>query len=105
MSESRVARWRERLQQAGKKAVTLWLPSETERRLKEIATTWHCSPSEVVQHALDQFHPGLPSRLSNDTKTSQIRHDYDTETEQIRTVLRQELPGMVQALFEECRHR
>jgi hypothetical protein len=101
MSESRVSRWRDRLKREGKKAVTVWLTSEEELRLKDLAATWHCSPSEVMQRALAQFQPGRPPSLSNDTETTQSHHGSITDTTQIRAILQAELPGMVQALVEQ----
>jgi hypothetical protein len=73
MSESRVARWRERLRQEGKKAVTVWLSTEEELRLKDLAASWHCSPSEVMQQALAQFHPSKPLATVTATDTEQLR--------------------------------
>jgi hypothetical protein len=101
MSESRVARWRARLKKEGKKAVTVWLSAEEELRLKDLAATWYCPPSEVMQRALAQFHPGRPPRLGNDTETTQSHHETITDTTQIRAILHAELPGMVQALVEQ----
>jgi hypothetical protein len=101
MSESRVARWRERLKKEGKKAITVWLSGEEELRLKDLAITWHCSPSDVIQRALAQFHPGRPPSLGNDTETSQSHHGTITDTTQIRAILQAELPGMVQSLVEQ----
>jgi hypothetical protein len=101
MSESRVSRWRDRLKREGKKAVTVWLTVEKELRLKDLAATWHCSPSEVVEQALDQFHPGRPPSLSNVTEIAQNHHGNITDTAQIRAILQAELPGMVQALVEQ----
>jgi hypothetical protein len=44
MSEgSRVARWRERLRQQGKKSVTVWLSVDEELRLKDLAAAWRSS--------------------------------------------------------------
>jgi hypothetical protein len=98
---SRVARWRERLRQQGKKAVTVWLSVDEELRLKELAATWHCSPSEVMQQALAQFHPGRPPRLSDDTDTKQTNLGNKTDISQIQAWLQAELPGMVRKIVEQ----
>jgi hypothetical protein len=104
MSESRVARWRERLKKEGMKSVTVWLSAEEELRLKDLAITWRCSPSEVMQQALAQFHPGRPPSLGNVTETSHSHHTSITDTTQIRAMLQAELPGLVQALVEQYHH-
>jgi hypothetical protein len=63
---SRIQRWRDGKRKDGLKAVTVWLTTEDERRLKDLATTWHCSPSTLVQHALAAYHPGVPQPLSTE---------------------------------------
>jgi len=70
---SRVQRWREGKRQHGLKAVTLWLTAEEELRLKDLALQWHCSPSAVVQHALDQVTTQTTPGIGTATDTSQIR--------------------------------
>jgi hypothetical protein len=98
---SRVTRWRERLRQQGKKAVTVWLSADEELRLKDLALQWHCSPSEIMQHALAQFHPGRPPRLGDDTETQQHNLGNDTDISQIQAWLQAELPGMVRGIVEQ----
>jgi hypothetical protein len=98
---SRVARWRQRLRDEGKKAITVWLSTDEELRLKDLATTWHTSPSEIMQRALAQFQPGRPPRLSSSTDASQ-KHNSDTlDTLQIQAWLHTELPGMVRQIVEQ----
>jgi len=99
---SRVARWRERLRQEGKKAITVWVSVEEEARLKDLALTWHCSPSDIIRQALSQFHPGQPPRLRNDTEETLIRIREGaavTDSLPIRTliqdILREQLPSLV----------
>ena len=77
--QSRVARWRQRLRDEGKKSITVWLSVEEERRLKALAVQWHTSPSAIMRHALTQFHPGPPPRISNETETTQPQHSYNTD--------------------------
>jgi hypothetical protein len=112
MSESRVARWRERLRSAGKKAITVWLSADEELRLKDLAATWHTSPSAIMQQALEQFHPGNPPRLSASTVTSQCHISHDTDmsqhhrsdasgASQIQAYLQAELPAMVRGIVEQ----
>jgi hypothetical protein len=101
MAESRVARWRQRLRDEGKKAITVWLSVEEELRLKDLAATWHTSPSEIMQRALAQFQPGRPPSLSLSTDTSQHEHRDELDTSQIQAWLHAELPGMVRQIVEQ----
>jgi predicted transcriptional regulator len=101
MAESRVARWRERLRQGGKKAITVWLSAEEELRLKDLAVQWHTSPSEIMQHALAQFHPGRPPSLSDASETTQQQHSAMADSSQIQATLEALLPGMVRQMVEE----
>jgi Recombinase len=73
MSENRVKRWRDAKRQSGLKGVLIWLPSEEELRLKDLALQWHCSPSAVVQQALAQLSPTKPQGNGNPTDMSLIR--------------------------------
>ena len=70
---SRVQRWREGKRQEGLKAVTVWLTTEEELRLKDLALQRQCSPSALMQHALAQFASHTPPGISTATDTSQIR--------------------------------
>jgi hypothetical protein len=98
---NRVARWRQRLRDEGKKAVTVWLSAEEELRLKDLAATWHTSPSEIMQRALAQFQPGRPPSLSYDTETAQQQNSDTLDTSQIQVWLHAELPGMVRQIVEQ----
>jgi predicted transcriptional regulator len=74
MPESnRVQRWREAKRQAGLRAVTIWLTHAEELRLKDLAATWHCSPSAMVQQALAQFTPAALPGISAATDTTLLR--------------------------------
>ena len=101
MSESRVARWRQRLREEGLKALTVWLTTDEELQLKALAAQWHTSPSAIVQHALAQFHPGTPPRLSDNTDTAQYQHSSSHDTLQTQAWLQAELPGMVRGIVEQ----
>jgi predicted transcriptional regulator len=98
---SRVARWRQRLRDEGRKAVTVWLSAAEELRLKDLAATWHTSPSAIMQHALAQFQPGRPPSLSYDTETAQYQTSDSLDTSQIQAWLHAELPGMVRQIMEQ----
>ena len=80
---NRVRQWREAKRQQGLRAITVWLTTEEEGRLKDLALTYHCSPSELVQQALAQFRPATPQHISN-----------ITDRELIREVVREELATM-----------
>jgi hypothetical protein len=82
-AQSRIKRWRDAKRQQGLKAVTIWLTVEEEHRLKDLALTYHCAPSELVQQALAQFRPATPLYLSN-----------VTDRELIRDVVREELAAL-----------
>lgn len=101
MAENRVARWRQRLRDEGKKAITVWLSADAELRLKDLAATWHTSPSEIMQRALAQFQPGRPPSLSISTDTPQQQHSDMLDTSQIHTYLQEALPGMVRQIVEQ----
>jgi hypothetical protein len=51
---NRVRQWREAKRERGLKAVTVWLTTAEEMRLKDLALRWRCSPSELIQQALAQ---------------------------------------------------
>jgi hypothetical protein len=57
MAENRVKRWRDVKRQRGMKSLTVWFSTEQEARLKDLAATWHCSPSDVLQQIFDQYQP------------------------------------------------
>jgi Protein of unknown function (DUF3018) len=101
MSESRVARWRQRLREQGLKAVTVWLSVDEELRVKDLATTWHTTPSAIMQQALAQFHPGQPPRLSYDTDIEPRQRSDVPDMTQIQAWLQAELPGMVRQCIEQ----
>ena len=81
MSESdRVQRWRQRQREAGKEPLTIWLTTAEKLRLEDMALTQRCSPSELVQRMLAQWH-GESSPVT----------DTVTDTEQLRSLMRHEL--------------
>jgi hypothetical protein len=112
---NRVQRWREGKRQHGLKAVTIWLTSEEELRLKDLALQWHCSPSALVQQALAQFAPQTTPGISTATDLSQIRELIraeflamqtekttvtDTVAEVVTDTLARDLPALVRQLVE-----
>jgi hypothetical protein len=112
---SRVQRWRKDKRDQGLKAVTIWLTTEEELRLKDLAFQWHCSPSALVQRALAQFSPQTAPGISTATDMSQIRELIraeflamqgekpavtDTVTEVVTDTLARDLPGLVRQLVE-----
>jgi hypothetical protein len=113
---SRVQRWREDKRQQGLKAVTIWLTSEEELRLKDLALQWHCSPSAVMQQALAQVAPQATPGIGTETDMSQIRELIkaeflamqtekttvtDTVTAVVTETLARDLPVLVRQLVEE----
>jgi hypothetical protein len=112
---TRVQRWREEKRQQGLKAVTIWLTTKEELRLKDLALQWHCSPSALVQQALAQFSPQTAPGISTATDMSQIRELIraeflamqgekidvtDTVTEVVTDTLARDLPELVRQLVE-----
>jgi hypothetical protein len=112
---NRVQRWREDKRQHGLKAVTVWLTTEEELRLKDLALQWHCSPSAVVQRALAQVTTSLPQDNSSPPDTTLIRELIraelaarqaaqtpvaETVTAVVTDTLARDLPGLVRQLVE-----
>jgi len=116
MSEtSRVQRWREGKRQHGLKAVTIWLTTEEELRLKALALQWHCSPSAVMQRALAQVVTSPSSQNSSPPDTLQLRELIreelaareaaqasvtETVTGVVTATLARDLPALVRQLVE-----
>jgi hypothetical protein len=69
----RVQRWRQRLKDEGKEALTIYLAHDEKLRLEDWAHTWHCSPSALVQQALAAFNPGSPAVPGPAADTAQVR--------------------------------
>lgn len=113
MSESdRVQRWRQRQREAGKEPLTIWLTRAEKLHLEDMALTRHCSPSELVQHALALLRGESSPATDTITDTEQIRaivqHELaqthigaDTVTDTITATLQQALPALVRALLHE----
>jgi len=93
---SRVAQWRQRMRDAGKEAVTLWLRHDTKLRLEDLASVWHTTTSEMIEQALAQFHPGDPPRIGNDTDTAQIQA-------LMQDMVRAILPELREQMLQELR--
>jgi Recombinase len=75
----RVRAWRDRLKQEGRVPMTIWIKADTKARYEDLALTYHRSPSELAQQALDAYHP--------DAMVSATASD----TEQLRTLIRAEM--------------
>ena len=80
----RVRAWRDRLKQEGRVAMTIWVTAETKARYEDLALTYHRSPSELVQQALDAYRPDQATGA--DTVTDAV-----ADTEQLRTFIRMEM--------------
>ena len=64
---SRVAQWRQKMRDEGKESMTIWLSREAKLRLEDMASIWRMTPSELIEQALVQFHPGSPQSIGNVT--------------------------------------
>src|SRR2546428_8347310 len=76
----RVRAWRQRLKDGGLVPMTIWVKPETKARYQDLAARSHRSGSELVQLALDAY------RLDPALVAVPV-----TDTEQIRTIVREEL--------------
>lgn len=86
MSEmNRVQRWRQQQRNAGKDALTVWLPRELKLYIEDIALKRHCSPADLVEQALTSCYP-----LSADV-TDTVTDTSVTDTSPIRAMFQQEL--------------
>jgi hypothetical protein len=96
---SRVQRWREEKRKEGLKAVTIWLTTEEELRLKDVALQWHCSPSAVMQRALAQVTMSTPPQNGSAPDTLQMREVIQEElaTLQAEVTAMQEALAVIQA--------
>ena len=98
MSESeRVQRWRQRQREAGKEPLTIWLTSAEKLRLEDQALSMRCSPSELVQRLLAQWHGESSPVTDTVTDTEQLR----AVTDAVADTMRQELPLLVRLAVEE----
>jgi hypothetical protein len=108
---TRVQRWREAKRQNGLQAVTVWLTTSEELRLKDAAVQERCSPSDVMQRAFAQYQARTPSSIGTVPDTSLIQVliqdalaqwqppvqpsiSNDTDTIQLRQLIREELAAM-----------
>jgi predicted transcriptional regulator len=98
MSEAeRVQRWRQRQREEGKEPMTIWLSRTTKLRLEDLAATWRYSPSELVEQALAQFHPGSSSVPGTVADTEQVQV---LVTDTVQEMLARDLPALVRQLVE-----
>ena len=86
MSEmNRVQRWRQQQREAGKDALTIWLPRELKLYVEDMALKRHCSPSDLVEQALTTCYP-LSAYVTDTVTDTNV-----TDMSQIRLMLQQEL--------------
>jgi hypothetical protein len=69
----RVQRWRQRMREEGKEPMTIWLSRDEKLRLEDLARTWRCTTSAMIEQALAQFHPGSPHVPVTVPDTEQLR--------------------------------
>ena len=104
----RVRAWRDRLKQAGRVPMTIWVTAATKTRYEDLALTYHRSPSELAQQALDAYRPAQGSVADTVTDTEQIRtlisaeiaqlsaNVTDTVTATVTETLLAQLPSLLQ---------
>jgi hypothetical protein len=95
---TRIKEWRTRQKEEGKAPVTVWLSRVEKRRLEALAKTWHCSTSELVQHALSAFHPASPPVTAAVTDMEQLRQFVTATVTELVTAT---LPALVRAMVGE----
>jgi hypothetical protein len=104
----RVRAWRDRLKQAGRVPITIWVTAATKARYDDLALTYHRSPSELAQQALDAYRPDAsvsatvadtePLRSLIRTELAQLAADVTaTVTATVTDTLLAQLPTLVQA--------
>jgi hypothetical protein len=79
--------WRQRLQDGGLAAMTIWVKAETKARYEALALQSHRSGSELAQLALDAYHPGPPSVSATSTETEPLRALIREELDQVMAIL------------------
>jgi predicted transcriptional regulator len=94
----RVQHWRQWQRKEGKEPMTLWLSQATKSRLENLAHVWHRSPSEMVEQALAQFHPGTPSVPRTGAALEQLQA---LVTDMVRDTLARDLPWLVRAMLQD----
>ena len=94
----RVQRWRKRQREDGKEPMTIWLSHDEKLRLEDLAQTWHCSPSTLVQQALAQYHPGSPAVPGTLTDTVQLRA---LVADIVAAMLARDLPARVRHVMQD----
>jgi predicted transcriptional regulator len=90
--------WRQQQRKKEKEAMTLWLSQATKSRLENLAHVWHCSPSEIVEQALAQFHPGTPSVPGIGADREQLQA---LVTDMVKDTLARDLPWLVRAMLQD----
>jgi predicted transcriptional regulator len=78
----RVRAWRERLKQEGRVPMTIWVTAETKARYEDLALTYHRSPSELAQQALDAYRPDQAAVTDTITDAERLRAFIRTEMAQ-----------------------
>jgi predicted transcriptional regulator len=78
----RVRAWRDRLKQEGRVPMTIWVSAATKARYEDLALTYHRSPSELAQQALEAYRPNQAAVADTVTDTERLRAFIRTEMAQ-----------------------
>src|SRR5437867_3142883 len=107
-ASDRVQAWRQRMRNEGKEPMTIWVGRDEKLRLEDLARTWRCSPSDLVQQALAHFHPTSPHVTATVTDTEQLRALIQAElgasslvTATITDTVTATLPHLVHGLVQD----
>jgi predicted transcriptional regulator len=109
---ARVARWRQRLRDAGKEPITIWLSHDEKLHLEDLARTRRCTTSDMVAQALAQFRPGSSEVTATVADTAQLRVLMEEAvlettavtalvTDIVTATLARDLPPLVQAAIQD----
>jgi hypothetical protein len=82
---ARVRAWRQRLKEEGRVAMTIWVKADTKARYDDLALTYHQSPSELAQQALDAWSPTRVLSTDTVTDTAQLQAMIEAKVEAITT--------------------
>jgi hypothetical protein len=86
---TRVQQWRQRLREEGKVPLTVYVGHAEKLRLEDLAATWHCSVSDLVQQAVAAYHPGSPASPGQAASLAQVR---ELIREELRSALERPTP-------------
>ncbi len=98
---ARVRAWRQRLKEGGLVPMTIWVKAETKARYEDLALQSHRSGSELVQLALDAYRLDPAPVSATDTDTEQIRDIIREELDEAMAIMTATVTAMVTDTVQE----